>query len=567
MKKYVFCLMAAASILAACNRENALNPQEAAISNAKSVKVYAGGPGTKTIISETGGQFSLNWSAGDIIAVWEAVPYIETLKQDPEYNGYVSQRYESDPLSAAADAAIFQLNLGDRPDAQNHGDIQYVAVYPAACAVDNTDCWDYEKKRMIVAIDMPTDQNPTADNFDPAADVLVSKAVHCTDERPDQLSFQFARVGTIVKMTVGNLPPGAMVTGGAVDLGFQSGYYFVYDPQQERITTRDGVYSIRFEYAGEGIQVRDDGTVTVWIRSMSGVSRRRLELRLYYTYDGQGYERHRIVNLGALGRTLEFKEGGLTEFSIGVPQTPEADVVNPDFQDVDFYTGDDMGECTVYWPYGTNENLAGYECFMRDEAGSRIDFARTGVSGSYFTATVAASLIPGVYTVYVRALAVEGMQSQTEYLEKELEIGLPQELIINYSKGYGNLHPAGQDAIGTDKYFGVPISHCNLAFAYSPDFDIYGQTYNKPWGLWNSAPFHWSTMIVKTKYIGDGQYAVYASDEYFTDGLPADAVALEGTIGSDGERIYDLAGRKYFLICGLTAGECHFDYINLEYYK
>ena len=55
MKKYVFCLMAAASILAACNRENALNPQEAAISNAKSVKVYAGAPGTKTIISETGG--------------------------------------------------------------------------------------------------------------------------------------------------------------------------------------------------------------------------------------------------------------------------------------------------------------------------------------------------------------------------------------------------------------------------------------------------------------------------------------------------------------------------------
>jgi hypothetical protein len=49
--------------------------------------------------------------------------------------------------------------------------------------------------------------------------------------------------------------------------------------------------------------------------------------------------------------------------------------------------------------------------------------------------------------------------------------------------------------------------------------------------------------------------------------LPADAVALEGTIGSDGERIYDLAGRKYFQICGLTAGECHFDYINLEYYK
>ncbi|MBQ3659728.1 MAG: hypothetical protein II963_06200, partial [Bacteroidales bacterium] len=371
MKKYVFCLMAAASILAACNSENALipqdetTPQEAAVSNAKSVKVYAGGPGTKTTITEADGQFSLNWSAGDKIAVWEAVPYIVALQQDPEYNGYVTEKYESQSLTASGAEAVFQLELGERPEAEGNGEIQYVAIYPASCAWNLAgDCWSYEKNRMIMHLEMPTDQNPSADSFDPAADILVSKAVICQNKRPDKLSFQFARVGTIVKMVIADLPPGAFITGGEIDLGFESGYYFSYDHELGRIAASDGTAGISFWYDAPGLKVGDDGKATVWLRSMSGVSD-WLELSLDYNYNGPN-DAHRIVNLRARGRTLEFKEGGLTEFTIGVPKP---DVQNPEEEDIDFFTNDAMDGVTVYWPVSDDEDFGGYECSMVGEDG------------------------------------------------------------------------------------------------------------------------------------------------------------------------------------------------------
>ncbi len=74
-------------------------------------------------------------------------------------------------------------------------------------------------------------------------------------------------------------------------------------------------------------------------------------------------------------------------------------------------------------------------------------------------------------------------------------------------------------------------------------------------------------MIVKTKYIGDGQYAVYASDTFFQDGTPGDATALPYTLNADGEKVYDLGNHRYFLICGNNDSACHFNKIQLEYFK
>ncbi|MBQ7457713.1 MAG: hypothetical protein IJS70_00935 [Bacteroidales bacterium] len=576
MKKYVFCLMAAASILAACNSENALipqdetTPQEAAVSNAKSVKVYAGGPGTKTTITEADGQFSLNWSAGDKIAVWEAVPYIVALQQDPEYNGYVTEKYESQSLTASGAEAVFQLELGERPEAEGNGEIQYVAIYPASCAWNLAgDCWSYEKNRMIMHLEMPTDQNPSADSFDPAADILVSKAVICQNKRPDKLSFQFARVGTIVKMVIADLPPGAFITGGEIDLGFESGYYFSYDHELGRIAASDGTAGISFWYDAPGLKVGDDGKATVWLRSMSGVSD-WLELSLDYNYNGPN-DAHRIVNLRARGRTLEFKEGGLTEFTIGVPKP---DVQNPEEEDIDFFTNDAMDGVTVYWPVSDDEDFGGYECSMVGEDGRWHFPSGNTINNGIYSVTFDSGITPGTYSFFVRTLAVAGKVSQPDCIEVELEIGQPLYSNINYVSGRNSNYPEygleldSTDWDDEDLYYGILYHHRNLFWVGGSPNHIKGQSYSKPWGIWNgTSSIRWSKMYVEASSYGSGTYSVYASDTFFQDGLPGDAAALPYTLNADGEKVYDLGNHRYFLICGNNDSAFHFNNIKLEYFK
>ena len=575
MKKFVFCLMAAAGILA-CNRENAFipqeetTPQETAPSNAKSVKVYAGGPGTKTTISEAGGQFHLNWSAGDNVAVWEAVPYIARLKQDdPNYNGYESVRYESEPLAASGADAVFQLDLEERADVEGHGAIQYVAIYPASCAWDvSGGCWDVERHKMIIPLEMPTNQNPTADSFDPDADILVSKAVVCQNTRPDELSFQFARVGTIVKMVIADLPPGAVITYGSIDLGFNSGYSFSYDPELGRIVGRDATVGINFWYDEPGLEVGEDGKATVWLRSMSGISD-KLELYVSYYYNNYYYEARRICYLRARGRTLEFKEGGLTEFTLGVPKP---DVENPEEGDIDFFTNDAMDGVTIYWPVSTDEDFSDYRCSLVGEGRWHFPSGSTINNGIY--SVTFSGLTPGTYSFYVQTLAVAGKVSQPDYTEAEIKIGLPYYRDINYVTGHHPYDPEfgleldSTDSDDEDLYYGILYHHRNLFWVGGSPNHIKGQSHSRSWGLWNgTVSIRWSKIYVKASSYGTGTYSVYASDTFFQDGMPGEATALPFTLSEDGEKVFDLGNHHYFLICGNDMNAFHFDNIRLEYFK
>ena len=566
MKRIVYCLLAIL-VAAACNSEQLV---ETLPSNAKNVTVYAGGPGTKTTITEADGQFSLNWNDGDQIAVWEAVPYIATLQQDPEYNGYVTEKYESKPLAASGAEAVFQLELDERPDAEGNGEIQYVAIYPASCAWNIAgDCWDEWEDKMIIPLEMPTGQNPTADSFDPAADILVSKAVIRQNTRPDELSFQFARVGTIVKMVVADLPPGSHITSGSIDLGFDSGYYFSYDPEMERIVGDDATAGISFWYDGPGLEVGDDGKATVWLRSMSGVSD-RLELYVYYNYNGEE-DAHRIVNLRSRGRTLEFKEGGLTEFTIGVPKP---DVENPEEGDIDFFTNEAMNGVTIYWPVSDDEDFADYECSLVGEDGRWHFPSSHTIDNGIYSVSFDSGITPGTYSFFVRTLAVAGKVSQPDCIEVELEIGQPLYRNISYQTGYNSYYPEygleldSTDGDDEDLYYGILFHHRNLFWIWGSPNHIEGQSHNQPWGIWNGTPsIRWSKMYVKALNYGTGTYSVYASDTFFQDGVPGGATALPYTLSADGEKVYDLGNHRYFLISGDDSAAFHFDYIQLEYFK
>lgn len=573
MRRSIYCLLAVLGTVAACNREaiDSTEETEKPGSTAKTVTVFAGGAGTRTSIRHENDKYVVGWKAGDKLAVLEGIPGLASLLMDnPDLNAYAAETYESEPLAEDTDNAVFTLNLKERDytSGLNH----YVAIYPASAAIPVYDPWDYEKQRLYATIDFPRLQKPTADSFDPEADVLVSKVVTQMG-RPSTLSFEFARVGTIVKMILNGLPEGVVLESGYIELGIESGYYMMYDPVDQKMIGSDGTDGISFSWEN-GLVVGPDRAVTVWLRCMSGISD-SIYFELYGTNPKSGeFERVRRINLRAKGRTLEFKEGGLTTFTVDL-RAP--DVANPAEDEIDFRTTTaDHDGVEVFWPVPANPNLAGYECFLRDEDGNRHDFTSTVNNGTLFKASIGSGLAPGTYMLFVRALAVDGKVSQQDFVEKELEIGLPVTLNLSYMSSH---NPSLGDEFDLDLdysygqtdrdlYRGFYFYLRNLEWHGGSPNHFDGFTYNNlAWGVWNDTPAYWAALTLKTvSGYNASNYSVYASDSIFTDGNPGSATSITGATTDEGTT-YNLGNKRYFLILGAPGVRLHIDQISLDYYK
>lgn len=573
MKKYLFFALALLIAMTACN---IIDPVKTEESNAKTITVKAGQAGTKTAITEQDGQFSVNWKKGDKIVVIEGLPEVAAYNEAHypyEYIGEPTEHYASFPLSQDMENAIFSLDLKARD--YLHGEIQYVAVYPSDQVIEvSGGDWFSDKNRMIVTIDFPRLQYPSADSFDPNADVLVSKVVTCAT-RPDQLSFQFARVGTIVKLVLTGLPEGTHITNGDIELGIEAGYWMEYDPVEHKIIAQDGTDGISFDFGENPLVVGPDRSATIWLRCMSGISD-RIRLILYGYNNGESLDWSRTVNFRALGRTLEFKEGGLTTFSLRMGK-PDVDNPNPDA--IDYSNNETLDGVTVTWPHSTNPNLDGYECFLLDDNNVRHDFDKAGpINGGLYAATVNSGLAPGVYTFYVRALAVEGKESQHDFVEKyDLHIGIPLELHISNPSSNNpsmddnwDLDFSGSGGDEEDLYHDMVYGFRSLSWMWGSPSHFIGSNSSKPWAFWNKTPVRgWYRITVKRyNNASEARFNVYASDTVFDGGLPSGTdTPLTGTYTTSGH-VYPLGNHAYFLIEGLASTtSCEMEEIILEYYK
>lgn len=574
MKKAVFMLLATLGVVVACHRENIVETEDVTESNAKTVTVYAGTAGTRTTLQETApDQFTFSWNKDDKIAVIEAIPYVDYLVEthpDENIGDYVTALFYSEKLKADTDNAVFTLNLDDRPYV--HGELQYIAVYPASCAWDTPGgCWNSDLGKAEIPIDFPREQRPSATSFDPNADVMVSKAVIRQDQRPETLSFQFARVGTIVKITLKGLPEGTVLTGGWVELGFEAGYYFQYDPAEEKIVLSDGTDGIGFQYL-DGLPLDENKNAVIWLRTMSGRSDGSLQLSLEGKVNGEDRYWNRRVSFRARGTSLEFKEGGLTKLAIKMG-TP--DVENPEWESIDYKSTDNLEGVIVTWPGLNSSYLDGYECFLRDENGVKYEFnSVVKTDDGLYTATRFSGLPAGEYTFYVRAIAIDGKVSEPEFQEKEeIKVGVPSYIgisyvVANYSgdDNWGLSFPGSENVDTEDLYRGVVFYHRNMDWrGGSPNYFVGLGTYTKPWAIWNSTPVRWNRIRVKQHYFGASDFKVYASNNFFTGGVTADEQSWPYTVDSEGYRVYELGQLKYFLITGDE--NCALDDISLEYYK
>ena len=186
---------------------------------------------------------------------------------------------------------------------------------------------------------IPENQHPRLDSFDPEADLMFSRMIE-SQTRPDQIDLAFARVGSIAKITLKDLPVGERVTRGYWTVGssWQALGGLVYDYTKGKIAIlppesdgQDADEKINFLYNEDDdsvLNVDENGKAVIWLRVLSGTLSDHFSVTVY-TEDSSGEEHEYVkeVDLVSTGRSIIFDEGGITEFTVGMeavdPGTPE----------------------------------------------------------------------------------------------------------------------------------------------------------------------------------------------------------------------------------------------------
>lgn len=313
-------------------------------SGAKTLKVIAESGDTRTgiFLDESDNKYKAYWSESDRLVLFETIDSKFSLEaSESEY----AMDYISVNTTLVDDGAkaVFDFELTDRTLPDNEV-FRYIGFYPMSMygggfyagghitAEQWEELWgeSLTSTHLMLVGNIWSSQSPTSDSFDPRRDVLISKLIEA-DEQPEQLRFNFARIGSIAKITLKGLPAGYYVTSGTFAHGssWQGAGYFFYDPQLERVLPAYGFMGMdevpTIEFTPNEVRVNDDGEAVIWLRTLSGQLTDWFSFDVFVSPDGQtpslvSYTKY--VDLADQNKSINFREGGLSSFSVTLEPKP-----------------------------------------------------------------------------------------------------------------------------------------------------------------------------------------------------------------------------------------------------
>lgn len=312
-KNYFFhfvTVLASIAAVIACSKEQLVNDS---ISNEESGVTFhevlliasnaSSDAETKAYIESDGaGGFASKWNDDDQIGLF----------QKNSIDGYrtkVTSKKADISLSDSDKTASFSVTLAETDGANNY---KYWAVYPEGAATRSSD---------DLNLVIPQTQTFTASMFDKAADVMISEPVERVTYSSDALEMGFARVGTIVRMTLKGLTSGETlksVTFSTTEadkyLAGTVKYDLVNDELKSGITS--GKQSLTLT-AGESIVVPVSGEVDIWFRTAEVTLSDNFTVIAYTRgSDSRNYSYTKVVNLASAGKTLSLRSGRLATFGV-----------------------------------------------------------------------------------------------------------------------------------------------------------------------------------------------------------------------------------------------------------
>lgn len=507
----------AAMAVLGCQKENITSDNQ---NNEKTISLVVNASAdalTKAYIYPVQGGYMTSWQSGDCITVGEMC--------EGETDNAM---YESDPLTEADiidGKAAFKLEIEDKnlPESK----FTYVAGnnYPFIFTNywENADdesynIWkqrfdytgEYVEPHMVVEAFFRDMQSPTADTFDPEADLLVSKQVTVTGQPKESLELQFARLGTIVRITLDGLDNYKGMTVGHVAFrvgpSFSKSLNVIYDPILEKYThsmnvipssddLEDPVRPIIFDINPIDVSVKEDGTADIWLRTYSGELTDNFTIEFFVDDGEDGIMLKRNVDLAAEGKTIKFEEGKMTVFSVG--SFGIADV--EDVGDFTYKVNAARDGFSASW--AAVEHATGYKCILKGGVTDEnivipdVELAPVDNGDGTWSVAVESGLIPFLYRLQITPVPEEGHAQMSDYpSEFELLIGVPTYWMLAHDS-FGSID--SEYIEGSDDEYMITlgpgkIRYKNLNRQYQSSWQALVSS--GPWFMYTTAPL---TEIVK----------------------------------------------------------------------
>jgi len=456
MKKYL--IPAFVLLLFSCQKGMENEPIPDTATPAKhTVTIHAGfgDEATKTVFSQDGGgQYHIAWEKGDVIAIREHVVAVSTdpsLTDYDDYSGWVS----SEPLTAGGETADFTASFDpyywestySALSAEQKATYTFSYTYLATTMPRYMVYTNMDAKGEYIPFMMPLNQRVYASGFSTEDDLLVSKTTDPATTRPSEISFSFARLGTIVEITLSGLKPGDVLKSGSWFTGdtFMPGlnmesciaYYpdlqeYVKLASTELMGTIE--HEIRFTAASDPAIVADaEGKAKIYLRCLPGQINDWFCLLCTVDRGGSEVVLSKEVFLKDLGRSLSFKDGGLTKFSVALLP---AQANNPEA--IMYVVPKPRDGFMAAWPAG--EHVAGYKCYYQRKTGYDYEtdedivydkvaltpVAGTGELDGMYYVEVPGGLAADEYDLYVKAIPdAESGPSTIGYNMRTLYVNVP----------------------------------------------------------------------------------------------------------------------------------------------
>lgn len=533
MVRKLYFALAAFSVMsmAGCQNEKIEQPEEGKRTHRLVVNAYPDSD-TKTSVTAVSGGYQVSWDVGDQITLHECAP--EAGEDDYDaIRTYDSEKLTSDDILDNKAGFVFE-EIEDRTASQ----YSYVATYSGGYAKYSdwgsydylyeewASAFDYTGERldphMVIEMQFNGEQTPGPDTFDPNADLMVSNMIVSSEQLSGEASFRFARLGTIVKMTLTGLNAYAGKPLGEIEFSFGESFQLpgmiMYDPVLNKYVPGGGegmwvLPSIRFD--GSNITIKEDGTADVWFRILSGEVTDWFRVDICIEEDNLA----QFVDLTKHRRTLIFEEGGLTTFSLGGFAVADVEPVG----DISWTITDAMDGFTAKWE--DVEHAAGYECYIESSDNTRTDISVTDNGDGTHSATVENGLAADTYYIYVRPTPEDGHELVTmEYSDAEIPVGVPVPYWFShttFSDDSESIEDTGESIIPV--YSPGKVRFQNLKKVYDSSWTALEATGD--WFMYSTEPLTMHSIELWTKDDSRSCFKVYASS---TPG--AESLELSGSI-------------------------------------
>ena len=306
MKKTLYqigMLAAAALAFAACTKEAEINDPKEEVTHVATISLGKADVSTKTEVVEGETSASYKWLDND-------AQYLHVYENGTE--GTITNF----SLNADKTIATLTVSFTGTPEAP----YSYTAKYANNLS---------SSKNPLI----PAEQSPKANNFDPAADVLVSKEtsdVTNLSDRATEFTFTMGRVVTVNKMTLTGLEAGEVISSVEFTLDKHMAGYVSYSAENNSYSYSNGGTKLTLKYTATNGVVPANGQFPVYFVSApvdaAGI------VNVVVTTDKNVYTKSTSLNPNPFdGKTITFAIGTMKRFNMAMGGYGEAISTGTDY--------------------------------------------------------------------------------------------------------------------------------------------------------------------------------------------------------------------------------------------